>query len=56
MGFEDLKAFLADRTMDTDAGSFSELEEAAVKRLTASEQALTSFVRQAKKLKEGGAQ
>ena len=55
MGFEDLKAFLADRTMDTDAGSFSELEEAAVKRLTASEQALTSFVRQAKKLKEGGA-
>jgi hypothetical protein len=55
MGFEDLKAFLADRTMDINAGSFGELEEAAVKRLTASEQALTSFVRQAKRLKEGGA-
>lgn len=56
MGFDDLKAFLASRTMDTDAGTFAELEEVAANKLTTSEQALTSFVRQAKRLKDGGAQ
>ena len=53
MGFDDLKAFLADRNMDTDSGSFAELEESAANRLTTSDQALNSFVRQAKRLKEG---
>ncbi len=55
MGFDDLKAFLANRNMDTDAGSFAELEESAANRLTTSDGALNSFVRQAKRLKEGGA-
>lgn len=55
IGFDDLKAFLANRNMDTDAGSFAELEEVGVNRLTTSDQALNSFVRQAKRLKEGGA-
>jgi recombination protein RecT len=55
MGFDDLKAFLANRNMDTDAGSFAELEEVGVNRLTTSDQALKSFVRQATRLKEGGA-
>ena len=55
MGFDDLKAFLASRTMDTDAGTFAELEEVAANRLTTSERAFTSFVGQAKRLKEGGA-
>ncbi len=55
MAFDDLKAFLANRNMDTDAGSFAELEEVGVNRLTTSDQALNSFVRQAKRLKEGGA-
>ena len=53
MGFDDLKAFLANRNMDTDAGSFAELEEVGVNRLTTSDQALKSFVAQAKKLAGG---
>jgi phage recombination protein Bet len=53
LNFDDLVAFLASRGQDVAETSFGELSEPVVNRLI---RALDSFVKQAKQLKEGGAQ
>jgi hypothetical protein len=53
LNFDSLVAFLASRGQDVAETSFGELPEPVVNRLT---RALDSFVKQAKQLKEGGAQ
>jgi hypothetical protein len=53
LNFDSLVAFLASRGQDVAETSFGELPEPVVNRLT---RALDSFVKQAKALKEGGAQ
>jgi hypothetical protein len=53
LNFDNLVAFLASRGQDVAETSFEELPEAVCNRLI---RALDSFVKQAKALKEGGAQ